>query len=225
MSASDTSYSELNREQTERLKALRGLSDAELNRPVGEHWTVAVALAHIQYWDGRGLGAIEARKRHGVPLAWWRNNEAAVNDLRLDLHHGRLEQAIVTAEALCRVVPALTRAEAEAVATQRYRVLEPALHRNDLTRNRSGPRPVRPRSLSPTSEGYWPRRYPAALVASSASTTTWRRKWSRRRTACRTAVSEWRTWEIDKSTESRGHSGFCSNSCSNPAGCAGSQGH
>jgi hypothetical protein len=51
-------------------------------RPVGEHWTVAVALAHIQYWDGRGLGAIEAWKRHGVPLALWRNNEAAVNDLR-----------------------------------------------------------------------------------------------------------------------------------------------
>ena len=135
MNPPDTSYNERNREQTERLKTLRRLSDAELSRPVGEHWTVAVALAHIQYWDGRGLGAIEAWKRHRVPLTLWRNNEAAVNDLRLDLWRAipprqALEQAIVTAEALDRVLAALTPTEIEAVAAQRYRVLERALHRD-----------------------------------------------------------------------------------------------
>src|SRR2546425_12521625 len=35
-------------------------SGKDLRRPVGEPWTVAVALAHIQYWDGRVAGALEA---------------------------------------------------------------------------------------------------------------------------------------------------------------------
>jgi hypothetical protein len=136
MGPPDTSYNERNRQQTERLKSLRVLTDKQLSMPVGEHWTVAVALAHIQYWDGRGLGAIEAWKRYGVPLVLWQNREAAVNDLRLHLWlaippREALEDAIMTAEAMDRVIAALTPAEAEVVASQRYRVLERALHRND----------------------------------------------------------------------------------------------
>lgn len=135
MSQVDASYNERNREQTARLKSLRRLSDEELSLPVGEHWTVGVALAHIQYWDVRGLGAIEAWRRHGVPLVLWRNREAAVNDLRLDLWRvipprDALEQAIVTAEAIDRLIGELTPAEAEVVAAQRYPVLERALHRD-----------------------------------------------------------------------------------------------
>jgi len=130
-----TSYHERNREQTRRLAALRRLSDDELSRPVREHWTVAVALAHIQYWDGRALAGIEAWKRHGVPLTLWRSDEGRiVNDLRLDLWRAlppreALEGAIVTAEALDRVLAALTQADAETVAAQRRSALERWMHR------------------------------------------------------------------------------------------------
>jgi hypothetical protein len=50
--------------------------------------TVAIALAHMQYWDGRAVGAIEAWRRHGLPLTLWTNDEAVVNDKRLPLWRG-----------------------------------------------------------------------------------------------------------------------------------------
>jgi hypothetical protein len=132
----DASYNERNRVQTQRLKGLRRLSDEELRRPVGQHWTVAIALAHMQYWDGRAVGAIEAWRRHGLPLTLWTNDEAVVNDMRLPLWRGlapreALEQAIETAEVLDRVVQDLSPAEAEAVAAERYRVLDRSLHRSE----------------------------------------------------------------------------------------------
>ena len=101
----DTGYNERNREQTRRLKALRRLCDEDLRRPVGEHWTVGIALAHIQYWDGRAVGALEAWRRHNLPLTLWTNGEGVVNDVRLPVWREMapdeaLEQAIVTAEVL-----------------------------------------------------------------------------------------------------------------------------
>jgi hypothetical protein len=132
----DTAYNERNRVQTGRLKALRRLSDEELGRAVGEHWTVAVALAHIQYWDGRAVGALEAWRRHGILLTLWSDSEAVVNDLRLPfwralVPRAALEQAITTAEVLDRIVADLRPDEAEAVAAQRYRVLDRSLHRSE----------------------------------------------------------------------------------------------
>ena len=132
----DSSYNERNRAQSERLRSLRRLSDDDLHRPVGEHWTVAVALAHIQYWDGRAVGALEAWRRHGLLLTLWIDSEAVVNDLRLPAWRELaprevLEQAIKTAEVLDRIVADLTTVEAEAVAAQRYRVLDRSLHRSE----------------------------------------------------------------------------------------------
>ena len=132
----DTSYNERNRLQTQRLKKLRRLSDEDLRHPVGEHWTVGVALAHIQYWDGRAVGALEAWRRHGLPLTLWINGENVVNDVRLPVWRElaprqALEQAIDTAEVLDRVVEDLSPGEAEAVAAQRPRVLDRSLHRSE----------------------------------------------------------------------------------------------
>ena len=132
----DTSYNERNRAQTQRLKDLRGLSDEDLGRPVGEHWTVAVALAHIQYWDGRTVGALEAWRRHGLPLTVSVEGEDVVNDLRLPIWSElaprvALEQAIKTAEVLDRIVEDLSPAQAEAVAAGRYRMLDRSLHRSE----------------------------------------------------------------------------------------------
>ncbi len=131
----DTSYNDRNRVQTQRLKDLRRLSEADLHRPVGDHWTVAVALAHIEYWDGRAIGALEAWRRHGLQLTLWTNDEAVVNDIRLRFWRELsptevLEQAIKTAEVLDRIVAELGPGEAEVVAAQRYRVLDRSLHRS-----------------------------------------------------------------------------------------------
>ncbi len=132
----DTGYSERNRTQTRRLKGLLSLTDEDLQRPVGEHWTVGIALAHIQYWDGRAVGAIEAWRRHGLPLTLWTDGEGVINDVRLPVWREvppreAMEQAIRTAEALDRIVEDLSPEEAEAVAAQRYRVLDRSMHRSE----------------------------------------------------------------------------------------------
>ena len=132
----DTGYNERNWAQTRRLKALRRLNEEDLRRPVGEHWTVAIALAYIQYWDGRAVGALEAWRRHGLPLTLWTNGEGMVNDVRLSVwremaQREALEQAIETAEVLDRIVENLSSPEAEVVSAQRYRVLDRSLHRSE----------------------------------------------------------------------------------------------
>jgi hypothetical protein len=50
----DRSFIERNRASTDRIRTLAtGLTDAEMQQPVGEHWTVAIALAHLAFWDRR----------------------------------------------------------------------------------------------------------------------------------------------------------------------------
>lgn len=128
-------YNALNRQQTERLKSLRRLSDADLARPVGEHWTVGVALAHLAYFDKRALGALEAWRRHGVRLELWVDAEAAVNDIRLPIWRevpprAALEDAIRAAEALDALLASLTPEEVEAVRAERWAVLFRCRHRD-----------------------------------------------------------------------------------------------
>ena len=53
----DHSYVDLNRASTDRMRALAtGLTDEALQHPVGEHWTVAITLVHLAWWDGRVSG-------------------------------------------------------------------------------------------------------------------------------------------------------------------------
>ncbi len=130
----DAGYNERNQVQTRRLREMRRLSDEDLQRPVGEHWTVAIAVAHIQYWDGRAVGALEAWRWHGLPLTLWTDGEGVINDVLLPVWRERslgeaLEQAIKTAEVLDRIVEDLSPEEAEAVAGRRYRVLDRSMHR------------------------------------------------------------------------------------------------
>lgn len=132
----DTGYNERNRRQTRRLRELRRLSDEDLRLPVGEHWTVAIALAHIQYWDGRAVGALEAWRRHDLPLTLWTDGEGVINDVLLPVWselppREALEQAIRTAKVLDDMVEDLSPEEAEAVAGRRYRVLDRSMHRGE----------------------------------------------------------------------------------------------
>lgn len=56
----DGPYAELNRASTGRLRALAArLTDEELRQRVGEHWTVAIALAYLAFWDRRTLVTLD----------------------------------------------------------------------------------------------------------------------------------------------------------------------
>ena len=131
----DRSYIERNQTQTARLRALTACTDAQLAQPLGEHWTVGAALAHLGYWDLRGIGALEAWRRYDLPLVFWRGPEG-VNDARLPLWRAMvpreaLAQTIRIAETIDALVASLSDTEIAVVAAQRHRVLERALHRND----------------------------------------------------------------------------------------------
>jgi hypothetical protein len=133
----DPAYDSKNRAQTERLKRMRSWTVEQLRLPVTDQWTVAVMLAHVQYLDGRALGAIETWRRHGIPMNFWTDEEAfATNDLRTPLWRETeprtaLEQAITTAEKLDDLLADLTPAEQAAVAQERLRILHRFLHRGD----------------------------------------------------------------------------------------------
>ena len=80
----DQEYRELNRAATDRIRALAGrLSDEEMRHPVGEHWTVGVALAHLAFWDRRVMYVLDRTEQDGklfIP-----GIDIFVNDLSLPL--------------------------------------------------------------------------------------------------------------------------------------------
>ena len=80
----DQSFIELNRASTNRMRDLAArLSDAEMQHPVGQHWTVAIALAHLAWWDRRVLYALDMTERNGKLFA--PEIDIFVNDLSLPL--------------------------------------------------------------------------------------------------------------------------------------------
>src|SRR5215213_5513509 len=82
--ALDRSFVEHNRAQTERIRSLAArLSDDDFKRPVGEHWTVAVALAHLAFWDRRVMAVLDASERAGQFEAF--DLDVVVNDISLPL--------------------------------------------------------------------------------------------------------------------------------------------
>ena len=56
-----------NTKERERLISLvERLTDEELSLPLGDDWTVAVALAHLAFWDQRSLFLLRKWKKTGV---------------------------------------------------------------------------------------------------------------------------------------------------------------
>jgi len=80
----DPTYKDLNRASTERIKKLASsLTDEEMQTRVGEHWTVAIALVHLAFWDRRVLYVLDMTAKNGklfVPEI-----DIFVNDLSLPL--------------------------------------------------------------------------------------------------------------------------------------------
>ena len=80
----DRSFVERNRASTSRIRALvERLSDAELQKPVGQHWTVAIALLHLAFWERRTLYLLNETEKAGQLVA--PTIDLVVNDLSLPL--------------------------------------------------------------------------------------------------------------------------------------------
>jgi hypothetical protein len=131
----DRSYAVLNRDATERMRALAGrLSDAELQTRAGENWTVAIALAHLAFWDGRALLTLdwtEAAGKLSFPQV-----DVAVNDILLPQWaalppRAAAALAVETAEAVDARLAAFPQELLEQVHAYNPRWVVRALHRND----------------------------------------------------------------------------------------------
>jgi len=131
----DRAFIELNRASTERMRALTArLTEAELLRPVGEHWTVAITLAHLVFWDRRVMYILDKSEREGKVFA--PEIDIFVNDLSLPLWaaippRAAADLALETAETLDKRLEALAPELLEAIHTYNKRWVVRALHRNE----------------------------------------------------------------------------------------------
>lgn len=131
----DRSFIELNHASTERIRALaERLTDDELQCPVGQHWTVAIALAHLAFWDWRVIYLLDGFDHKGElsPL----DIDIVVNDLSLPFWAGipprkAAQLAIQAAEALDERLEKLPPALLEQVHAANERWVNRALHRDE----------------------------------------------------------------------------------------------
>src|SRR5258708_35122729 len=80
----DRSFIDRNRASTKRIREIAArLSDKEMQHPVGEHWTVAIALAHLAFWDRRVMYVLDMTERDGKLFI--SQIDIVVNDLSLPL--------------------------------------------------------------------------------------------------------------------------------------------
>jgi hypothetical protein len=131
----DRSFIERNRASTERIRSLAAsLSDEEMQHPVGEHWTVAIALAHLAWWDRRVMYVLDTTERDGklfVPEL-----DIFVNDLSLPLWaaippRAAARIAIETAETLDKRLEDYPPELLEEIYTYNKRWVIRALHRDE----------------------------------------------------------------------------------------------
>ena len=131
----DPSYIEENRASTERIRELAGrLTDEEMQTKVGEHWTVAIALAHLAWWDRRVMYVLDMTARDGklfVPEI-----DILVNDLSLPLWavippRDAARICIETSEMLDQQLEEYSPELLEEIFNYNKRWVVRALHRNE----------------------------------------------------------------------------------------------
>lgn len=131
----DRSFIEHNRASTDRIRALAAsLTDEQMQHPVGEHWTVGIALAHLAWWDRRVMYVLEMTERNGelfIPEI-----DIVVNDLSLPLWaavppRAATRIAIESAETLDRRLESYPPALLEAIYAYNKRWVVRALHRGE----------------------------------------------------------------------------------------------
>ncbi len=130
----DRSFIDLNRASTKRIRATASLSDKQLQHPVGEHWTVAITLAHLAFWDQRVLYVLDATEREGKLST--PSIDIAVNDISLPLWavippREAVHLAIEAAEKLDKRLEEYPLKLLEEIYNYNKRWVVRALHRNE----------------------------------------------------------------------------------------------
>ncbi len=133
--AADLSFIQLNRASTERIRALvKRVNEKDMQRAVGEHWTVAIALVHIAFWDRRALFVLDATQRAGKFVDV--QPDIVVNDISVPMwgavpprEAARL--AIDTADELDKRLEAYPEGLREEIYRNNKRYVIRALHRNE----------------------------------------------------------------------------------------------
>lgn len=131
----DRSFIELNRASTNRIRDLAAhLSDEELQHPVGEHWTVAIALAHLAFWDRRVMYVLDMTERDGALFI--PEIDIFVNDLSLPLWaaippRAAARIALETSETLDKRLEDYPPALLEEIYVYNKRWVVRALHRGE----------------------------------------------------------------------------------------------
>ena len=131
----DRSFVELNRAATDRLRTLAArLSDAEWQRPVGQHWTVAIVYAHLAFLDRRALWVLDATEREGQvvnPDYGIFVNDASLPFMAAIPPREAARQAIEAAEAVDRRLEDYPADLLELVHAEYSRYIFRARHRNE----------------------------------------------------------------------------------------------
>lgn len=134
MTTVDRSFIERNRASTDRIRALARLTDQELLTPVGEHWTVAIMLAHLSLWDRRVLFVLERSLPEGKLVT--HEADIYVNDYALPLlaaipPREALRLAVESAEQLDRRLEECPPELLQEISARFKRWVERSLHRNE----------------------------------------------------------------------------------------------
>ena len=131
----DRSFVQLNRASTERIRRLTNrLSEEEMQHPVGEGWTVVVAMVHLAFWDRRVVFALDMSEKSGKLVT--PEIELLVNDLSLPLWAAvppreARRLALETADTLDKRLEALSEPLLEQLFQYNKRWVVRALHRNE----------------------------------------------------------------------------------------------
>jgi hypothetical protein len=130
----DPSISAANRASTARIRFLADrLTDDELRTPVGEHWTVAITLVHLSFWDRRALDVLE--RRIADPSAPAPVLDVVTNDLALPgwaaiPPRDACRLAIEAADEFDARMEAAPDAVIESIRAENPRWVNRSLHRN-----------------------------------------------------------------------------------------------
>lgn len=129
----DRSFTQRNQAATQRIREMAKLSDTIMQTRVGEHWTVAIVLAHLAFWERRVQYVLDRTEKDGklfVPEI-----DIFVNDLSLPLWAAippreaariAIDEAEKTDRRLASFPPALL----EEIFNYNKRWVERSLHRN-----------------------------------------------------------------------------------------------
>lgn len=132
--ALDRSFIERNRASTNRIRVMARLSDEEMKTPVGQHWTVAIVLAHLAFWERRVMYVLDMTERGGklfIPEI-----DIFVNDLSLPLWaaippRDAARIGLESAEAVDRRLETFSPGLLEEIYAYNPRWVIRALHRNE----------------------------------------------------------------------------------------------